>query len=139
MRLPFTDREEAGRVLADAVCRELPETELVLALPRGRRAVGFEVALALNVPLDVFVVRKLGVPGHEELAMGALASGGTRVMNAEVLETLRVGETAVERVVSGESREPSAGSVLSRRSWTGGRRRSQRAAGGRRPGDGGRA
>jgi putative phosphoribosyl transferase len=67
--------------------------------------VAAEVARALRVPLDVLVVRKLGVPGHEELAMGALASGGTRVMNAEVLETVRVGETAVERVVERESRE----------------------------------
>jgi putative phosphoribosyl transferase len=78
----FNDRRHAGRVLAEQLThyRDQPGL-LVLALPRGGVAVGFEVALALQAPLDVFVVRKLGFPGHEEYAMGAIASGGIRVMN----------------------------------------------------------
>jgi len=82
VRLPLRDRRQAGRVLAEKLghLRDRPDL-LVLALPRGGVAVGFEVAHALNAPLDIFVVRKLGFPGHEEYAMGAIASGGVRVMN----------------------------------------------------------
>ena len=81
-RLPFRDRREAGRALADRLTHYHGRPDLlVLALPRGGVAVGFEVARALHAPLDVFVVRKLGFPGHEEYAMGAIASGGVRVMN----------------------------------------------------------
>ncbi len=82
VRLPLRDRRQAGRVLAEKLehLRDRPNL-LVLALPRGGVAVGFEVAHALNAPLDIFVVRKLGFPGHEEYAMGAIASGGVRVMN----------------------------------------------------------
>jgi putative phosphoribosyl transferase len=81
-RLPFTDRRQAGRALADRLTHYHGRPDLlVLALPRGGVAVGFEVAHALHAPLDVFVVRKLGFPGHEEYAMGAIASGGVRVMN----------------------------------------------------------
>ncbi|HQR97215.1 MULTISPECIES: phosphoribosyltransferase [unclassified Polaromonas] len=81
-RLPYEDRREAGRVLAGALAhyRGRPGV-LVLALPRGGVPVAYEVARALKAPLDVFVVRKLGFPGHEEYAMGAIASGGVRVMN----------------------------------------------------------
>lgn len=84
VKLPFADRREAGRVLA----RELAQLQgqedlLVLALPRGGVAVGFEVARALHAELDVFIVRKIGHPGHEEYAMGAIASGGVQVMNEE--------------------------------------------------------
>ena len=80
--LPYEDRRAAGRVLADALApyRGRPDL-LVLALPRGGVPVAYEVARALKAPLDVFVVRKLGFPGHEEYAMGAIASGGVRVMN----------------------------------------------------------
>ena len=80
--LPFRDRRQAGRALAQQLehYRGRPNL-LVLALPRGGVAVGFEVARALQAPLDVFIVRKLGFPGHEEYAMGAIASGGVRVMN----------------------------------------------------------
>jgi putative phosphoribosyl transferase len=82
-RLPFDDRRHAGRVLAEKLAPYRGRDGLlVLALPRGGVAVGFEVAHALQAPLDVFVVRKLGFPGHEEYAMGAIASGGVRVMNA---------------------------------------------------------
>jgi putative phosphoribosyl transferase len=81
-RLPFQDRREAGRVLAQKLDHYRGRNDLlVLALPRGGVAVGFEVARALQAPLDVFVVRKLGFPGHAEYAMGAIASGGVRVMN----------------------------------------------------------
>jgi putative phosphoribosyl transferase len=81
--VPFRDRRQAGRILADRLAhyRGRPDL-LVLALPRGGVAVGFEVARALHAPLDVLVVRKLGTPGHEEFAMGAIASGGVRVMNS---------------------------------------------------------
>jgi putative phosphoribosyl transferase len=80
--LPFRDRRQAGRALADRLTRYHGRPDLlVLALPRGGVAVGFEVAHALHAPLDVFVVRKLGFPGHEEFAIGAIASGGVRVMN----------------------------------------------------------
>ena len=78
---------------------------VVLALPRGGVPVGYEVARALQAPLDVFLVRKLGVPGQEELAMGAIASGGARVLNQEVLQTLRIPREAVEDVTAAESRE----------------------------------
>ena len=85
----FRDRTEAGQLLAKrlrkyANCREL----LVLALPRGGVPVGFEVAKALKAPLDIFVVRKLGVPGEEELAMGAIAPGGIRVLDEEIIRLM---------------------------------------------------
>ena len=105
MQLPFADRHAAGKLLAEVVHQQTPGVQLVLGLPRGGVPVAFEVALALDVPLDIFVVRKLGVPGHEELAMGAIASGGTRVMNAGVLEMLRLGEATIDRVASAELAE----------------------------------
>src|SRR6185369_2690720 len=81
-RLPFRDRRQAGRALAERLMHYQSRADLlVLALPRGGVAVGFEVAHALHAPLDVFVVRKLGFPGQQEYAMGAIASGGVRVMN----------------------------------------------------------
>lgn len=102
----FRDRREAGRRLA----RELGEYSnrpdvLVLALPRGGVPVGYEVARALHAPLDVFVVRKLGVPGHEELAMGAIASGGVRVLNDDVVRMLDVPDAAIDAVARDEQRE----------------------------------
>jgi putative phosphoribosyl transferase len=82
VRLPLRDRRQAGRVLAGHLEHHRGNPDLlVLGLPRGGVAVAFEVALALQAPLDIFVVRKLGFPGHEEYAMGAIASGGVRVMN----------------------------------------------------------
>ncbi len=82
----YRDRSEAGRELALILTAYAHRQDvLVLALPRGGVPVGYEVAKALQAPLDVFVVRKLGVPGHEELAMGAIATGGIRVINEEVL------------------------------------------------------
>lgn len=81
-----------------------PDT-LVLALPRGGVPVAFEVAKVLGAPLDVFLVRKLGTPGHKELAMGALASGGTRVLNPEVIRSYHVSERAIAAAVEREARE----------------------------------
>src|ERR687891_22836 len=82
----YRDRTEAGKKLAEHLKEYANRQDvLVLALPRGGVPVAFEVANALNAPLDVFLVRKLGVPGHEELAMGAIATGGVRVLNQRVL------------------------------------------------------
>jgi putative phosphoribosyl transferase len=103
-RLPFTDRHQAGRALAEQLePYRGRENLIVLALPRGGVAVGFEVAHALQAPLDVFVVRKLGFPGHEEYAMGAIASGGVRVMNPS--PGLRVSPEAIAAVVAREQDE----------------------------------
>ena len=87
----FRNRSEAGRFLAGALDRYKDQRDvLVLALPRGGVPVAYEVAAALNAPLDVFIVRKLGVPGHEELAMGAIATGGIRVLNRSIVQHLNI-------------------------------------------------
>src|SRR5688572_29750803 len=87
----FRDRAEAGRELSLVLDRYKNRPDvLVLGLPRGGVPVAYEVARALHVPLDVFIVRKLGVPGHEELAMGAIASGGMRVLNMPVVQQLNI-------------------------------------------------
>lgn len=102
----FRDRVDAGRKLAGALVAYRGQPDLlVLALPRGGVPVGYEVARALGAPLDVFLVRKLGVPGHEELAMGAIATGGVRVLNEPVVQALRVPPEVLERVAEGEQRE----------------------------------
>ena len=102
----FQDRFEAGRFLASKLRQYANRTDVVvLALPRGGVPVGFEVAKALNAPLDVFVVRKLGLPGHEELAMGAIASGGVRVLNEDVIRGLGIPEGVVDVVAAEEERE----------------------------------
>jgi erythromycin esterase-like protein/predicted phosphoribosyltransferase len=104
VRLPFEDRHQAGRVLAERLAHYRGRPNLVvLALPRGGVAVGFEVARALEAPLDVFVVRKLGFPGHEEYAMGAIASGGVRVMSP--LPGLDVSPEEIAEVVAREQAE----------------------------------
>ena len=102
----FKDRFDAGRFLASKLRRfaNRPDT-IVLALPRGGVPVGFEVAKALNVPLDVFVVRKLGVPGYEELAMGAIASGGIRVLNEDVVRAAGIPQKTIVAVAAEEERE----------------------------------
>lgn len=102
----FQDRSEAGKHLALKLHRFThdPHT-VVLALPRGGVPVAYEVARALHLPLDVFIVRKLGVPGHSELAMGAIASGGVRVLNEEVVDYLHIPEEAIAQVAKSEQRE----------------------------------
>ena len=99
----FENRKDAGRQLAEELSEYAGrEDVVVLGLPRGGVPVAFEVANALNAPLDVFVVRKLGLPGNPELAMGAMGSGGVRVMNADVVRSYGVSEEAIERVVQEE-------------------------------------
>ncbi len=103
---PFRDRSEAGQVLAEQLKQYAGRPDvLVFALPRGGVPVAYEVATALRVPLDVFIVRKLGVPGHEELAMGAIASGGVRVLNRDVVEGLNIPDHVVEAVTAREAQE----------------------------------
>jgi putative phosphoribosyl transferase len=103
---PFRDRTEAGRMLATTLQAYANRDDvLVLALPRGGVPVGYEVAKALNAPLDVFVVRKLGLPGQEELAMGAIASGGARVLNWDLIRALGIPEEVVDQVTREEQRE----------------------------------
>jgi predicted phosphoribosyltransferase len=102
----FLDRTDAGRQLAKRLSAYAGRRDvLVLALPRGGVPIAFEVAKALNAPLDVFIVRKLGVPGHEELAMGAVATGGVRVLNADVVTALQIPRNVVDAVTSVESKE----------------------------------
>lgn len=102
----FRNREEAGRLLGDRLKHYAHRSDVVvLAIPRGGVPVGFQIATALHVPLDVFVVRKLGVPGHEELAMGAIASGGVRVLNDDVVQELRLPNEAIERAAWKEQQE----------------------------------
>jgi predicted phosphoribosyltransferase len=102
----FQDRAEAGRLLARALERYKNRPDvLVLALPRGGVPVAYEVARALNAPLDAFIVRKLGVPGHEELAMGAIASGGTRALNRSVIRQLNIPQSAIDAVAAREAEE----------------------------------
>jgi putative phosphoribosyl transferase len=102
----FRDRLEAGRLLADKLTAYAGRPDvLVLALPRGGVPVGYEVARALQAPLDVFLVRKLGVPGHEELAMGAVATGGVRVLNEDIVNALRIPDYAIDAVTAREQEE----------------------------------
>ena len=99
----FRDRIEAGRVLAEHLSSYAGRPGvMILALPRGGVPVASEVAKALDAPLDVFIVRKLGVPGREELAFGALASGGIRVLNVDLVSALRIPEQMIERVAERE-------------------------------------
>jgi predicted phosphoribosyltransferase len=102
----FRDRTEAGRLLAAELTRFAGQPDLlVLALPRGGVPVAFEVAAALHAPLDVFIVRKLGVPEQPELAMGAIASGGVRVVNDEVVREFGIPPAVLDEVAEEESRE----------------------------------
>jgi predicted phosphoribosyltransferase len=102
----FRDRREAGRLLAAklAAYANRPDV-IVLALPRGGVPVAYEVAHALNAPLDIFLVRKLGVPGYEELAMGAIATGGVRVLNDQLVGGLRIPDYIVNEVAASEQQE----------------------------------
>ena len=102
----FIDRRHAGRVLASRLANYSNRDDvIVLALPRGGVPVAYEVASALAAPMDVFLVRKLGTPGHRELAMGAIATGGVRVLNEDVVRWYGISEAAIERVVREEQEE----------------------------------
>lgn len=106
MNARFQNRSEAGRLLAEKLAHWARRADtVVLALPRGGVPVAYEIARSLDLPLDVVIVRKLGVPGHEELAMGAIASGGVRVLNRGVIESLRIGPEALEAVEKREALE----------------------------------
>ena len=102
----FANRTEAGETLAKHLLEYSGKKDvLVLALPRGGVPVAYEVATQLDVPLDVFLVRKLGVPGHQELAMGAIATGGTVILNDQTINQLRIPEAAIDAVAQAEQRE----------------------------------
>jgi len=105
-RQPFIDRRDAGRTLVTYLSRYSGRDDvIVLALPRGGVPVAYEVAQALGAPLDLFLVRKLGTPGHRELAMGAIASGGIRVLNEDVVRWYSIPESVIEAVVREEQQE----------------------------------
>ncbi len=102
----FRDRRDAGRTLAAQLARYANRPDVVvLALPRGGVPVGFEVARGLDAPLDIFLVRKLGLPGRQELAMGAVASGGTRVLNEPIVATAHISPEQVDAVTAREQHE----------------------------------
>lgn len=102
----YKNRREAGKILAQYLRQYIGERELlVLALPRGGVPVAFEVASALKAPLDVFIVRKLGVPGYDELAMGAIASGGTTVLNKNIIDEFQVSKEALNLKIEQEKLE----------------------------------
>jgi predicted phosphoribosyltransferase len=104
--IPFRDRAEAGRALAGELDRYAGRSDVVvLALPRGGVPVAAQIAASLGAPLDVFLVRKVGVPGHEELAMGAIASGGTLVWNESVLRGVGLPAERIQRAVAREREE----------------------------------
>ncbi len=106
MKARFRDRTQAGRELAARLTLYANRSDaLVLALPRGGVPVAYEIAKALNLPLDICLVRKLGVPGHKELAMGAIASGGVRVLNYDVISWLAIADKTLEHVAARELRE----------------------------------
>ena len=102
----FRNRHEAGRLLAEKLTAYVNRPDvLVLALPRGGVPVGLEISRALGVPLDIFLVRKLGLPGQEELAMGAIASGGARVLNEDLVATLGLSSDVIDSVAAREQAE----------------------------------
>jgi putative phosphoribosyl transferase len=102
----YFNRYEAGKILAELLKQYANRPiVIVLALPRGGVPVAYEIATALSVPLDVFIVRKLGVPTHEELAMGAIASGGTIIYNKEIISELHITQLQIDQVIASEQQE----------------------------------
>jgi predicted phosphoribosyltransferase len=102
----YRDRREAGRMLADRLRHFAGHQDvIVLALPRGGVPVAFEVAMAIGAPLDVFMVRKLGLPGHPEFALGAIASGGIRIVNDDVIRYYRIPAAAIDQIAGAEQQE----------------------------------
>src|SRR3712207_8394507 len=104
---PFKDREDAGRRLAERLARYRRSSDLVFALPRGGVPVGYEISRALGVPLEVFVARKLGAPGQPEFGIGAVAPGGVRILNEDVVRRLGIPDDYVERITELETAERS--------------------------------
>ena len=112
----FTDRYEAGAMLATVLSDYANRSDvIVLALPRGGVPVAYKISSALAVPLDVFIVRKLGVPGHEELAMGAIAMGNSVVLNEEIVHQLNISKVTIEGVIQSEQEELKRRELLYRR------------------------
>jgi predicted phosphoribosyltransferase len=104
--MQFIDRRNAGKKLAHALVGYRDRRDaIVLALPRGGVPVAYEVAQALNLPLDLMLVRKLGVPGHEELAMGAIANGNVQILNEDIVKTLGISDAAIKEVAAEEHEE----------------------------------
>jgi putative phosphoribosyl transferase len=104
--IPFRDRRDAGRTLAQKLTVYAGQPDLlILALPRGGVPVAYEVARALTAPLDIFLVRKLGLPGREELAIGAIATGGVRVLNRDIIRTLSIPDEVINFVARREIQE----------------------------------
>ncbi|MDQ1254148.1 MAG: Phosphoribosyl transferase [Euryarchaeota archaeon] len=102
----FNDRTDAGKILSERLSEYANrEDVLILALPRGGVPVAFEVAKELNLKMDIFIVRKLGVPGNEELAMGAIASGNIRVLNEDVIRSFRIPQKAIDEATANELEE----------------------------------
>jgi putative phosphoribosyl transferase len=102
----FRDRQDAGTILAEHLKEYAHQSNvIVLALPRGGVPVAYEVAIALSLPLDIFIVRKLGVPGYEELAMGALAMGGTIILNEPLIHQLQLDQASINAVLESEQKE----------------------------------
>lgn len=106
MEMKYQNRHEAGKILAKHLKKYSEKKDvIILALPRGGVPVGYEVAKALSVPLDVFIVRKLGVPFQEELAMGAIASHDALVLNDEIIQTLNISQSDIHKVMQSEKKE----------------------------------
>lgn len=102
---PFRNRSEAGKQLAQKLAAYADKDVIILALPRGGVPVAFELAKTLDLPLELLLVRKLGLPGHEELALGAVASGGVRVLNDDIVESLSISQGMIEAVTAREKAE----------------------------------
>lgn len=116
VRLPFRDRREAGRILASHLYDYAGHPDaIVVAIPRGGVVIGAEIAAELHLAMTVFLIRKLGVPGQEELAMGAVTSGGQRVMNRRVVEAMGISPNIIELAVARETRELERRELLYRR------------------------
>jgi putative phosphoribosyl transferase len=105
METQFRNRHDAGKFLAGKLKHLAGDEVVILALPRGGLPVAYEIAQALHAPLDIFIVRKLGVPIHEELAMGAIASGGVRVLNEEIIRRLGINKRMIDAATAEEQRE----------------------------------
>ena len=104
--MKYVDRKHAGLVLTNLLKDYANRNDIiVLALPRGGVPVAYEIAASLCLELDVFIVRKLGVPGHEELAMGAIASGGVAVLNEEIIQALHINQSAIDSILQSEQQE----------------------------------